>query len=160
METFRLKKRSSEPGCTGSDPGDSERDVAPDDSGVYKTATSATTFQQRLESLSTLAGRRSKVPMMHDMDCSIMNSEEREAAAAVSSPRTVSPSRSSHAPASEDCGSVHMSKEYIELITNCWAQSPGDRPSADEVVWRLVGLIDEHIRRGADKQLSGSPFRQ
>lgn len=43
--------------------------------------------------------------------------------------------------------SVKMSDEYINLIKRCWAQDPAMRPEANEIVWKLVGLIDNHLRQ-------------
>lgn len=43
-------------------------------------------------------------------------------------------------------GAVGMSFEYCELVKLCWAHDPSNRPSADEVVWRLVGMIDNDLR--------------
>ncbi len=42
---------------------------------------------------------------------------------------------------------VAMCQEYCELIEQCWSQIPEERPSADELVWRLVGMIDDSIRK-------------
>lgn len=44
-------------------------------------------------------------------------------------------------------GPVAMPKEYVELIQGCWSQNPASRPNTDEIVWRLVGLIDSQLRR-------------
>ncbi|PXF49585.1 putative serine/threonine-protein kinase drkD [Gracilariopsis chorda] len=37
-------------------------------------------------------------------------------------------------------------KEYIELIKKCWAQDAEDRPSASELVWQLVIMMDCQMR--------------
>lgn len=37
-------------------------------------------------------------------------------------------------------------KEYIELIKKCWAQNAEDRPSASELVWQLVIMMDCQMR--------------
>ena len=42
---------------------------------------------------------------------------------------------------------VRMCSDYCELIDHCWSQNPEERPSADELVWRLVGMIDDNIRK-------------
>lgn len=41
---------------------------------------------------------------------------------------------------------VQVPAEYVELIEKCWAQDPSERPSAGEIVWRLVILIDGQMR--------------
>jgi len=35
-----------------------------------------------------------------------------------------------------------MNREYLALIERCWAADPSQRPTANEVVWRLVALLD------------------
>lgn len=45
---------------------------------------------------------------------------------------------------------VSMCSEYCELIEQCWSQDPEERPTADEIVWRLVGMIDDRIRDAAE----------
>lgn len=47
-------------------------------------------------------------------------------------------------------GAVLMGDEYLDLITRCWAQNPAQRPSADEIVWRLVSMIDGQIKATKD----------
>lgn len=37
-------------------------------------------------------------------------------------------------------------REYIELMQKCWSHNPKDRPSAGEIVWRLVILIDSQMQ--------------
>jgi serine/threonine protein kinase len=157
METLRLKRRSVETGSSEADPGDADGASSIAGHGLEKKLTSATTFQQRLESLSNLAGRPSVIPVLEDADHQLAVEDE-------CLPSTAEQTRGEREqllpPNSEEFGSIRMSKEYVELIENCWAQSPGDRPSADEVVWRLVGLIDEHIRRSNDRNLGVADWHE
>lgn len=46
----------------------------------------------------------------------------------------------------EGRGAVAMCTEYCELIEQCWSQDPKDRPSADELVWRLISMINAGIQ--------------
>eukprot|EP00171_Calliarthron_tuberculosum_P010902 IDg10902t1 len=43
-------------------------------------------------------------------------------------------------------GAVAMCTEYCELIEQCWSQNPADRPNADELVWRLISMINTGIQ--------------
>lgn len=41
---------------------------------------------------------------------------------------------------------IEMCSEYCDLIEHCWNQDPDERPTADELVWRLVGMVDDALR--------------
>lgn len=43
-------------------------------------------------------------------------------------------------------GPVMMPARYIKLIEQCWSENPEDRPTADDIVWQLVSMIDDQIR--------------
>lgn len=49
-----------------------------------------------------------------------------------------------------------MNREYLALIERCWAADPAQRPTANEVVWRLVALIDGSLQFDDSVEVSSS----
>lgn len=49
-----------------------------------------------------------------------------------------------------------MNREYLALIERCWAADPAQRPTANEVVWRLVALIDGSLQFDDSVEASSS----
>lgn len=71
-------------------------------------------------------------------------------------PREGMPRRGRRVSSDMDDGSriqdrVGVPIEYIKLMKHCWAQDPLERPTAGEIVWRLVVLINEG--RGGEMNL-------
>lgn len=120
----------------GDDPSARDRVIA------QPTPKRCNTFQKRMQSFSTLPPKPSR-----GADDVLKGQDERmEMAARSEAARNMSQSPQS----SGIRGGVEMSDEYVELITRCWAKSPADRPTADEIVWRLVSMIDGQIRASHD----------
>jgi hypothetical protein len=152
METLGFKRWNSKHVSSGdNDVSDAAEPSAED----VKEEKQVSTFQQRLETLSYKEGK----PNIQGITAELSEHASRAAASELRPAEhdETAPKEADDISANV-AGSVFMSKEYVELIEHCWAQSPGDRPTADDVVWRLVGLIDEHIRRGADKSQVGDEW--
>ncbi|CAN8069487.1 unnamed protein product [Agarophyton chilense] len=47
---------------------------------------------------------------------------------------------------SAGCRAAKVPQEYIDLIQKCWAQNADERPTASELVWQLVIMMDCQMR--------------
>jgi hypothetical protein len=99
------------------------------------------TFQARLQSFSVLGPAPPRVPSPPTAGHAEAAGKEVEAGS-----RSELAAGPGGAPAPPTGGAIEMSDDYVDLIRRCWAQNPAERPTADEIVWRLVAIIDGQIR--------------
>lgn len=141
MDSLRLRKSSAE-------------DVSvPDVSDEIEAMTKRSTFQQRLESFSNMSPRTST---WRTGPSGADHGLDRTGAGALSQRKSATVIDSAGDIVIDDDNDeetsipgVRMTSGYTDLILRCWAQAPEDRPTADEVVWRLVGMIDDQMKRDA-----------
>lgn len=126
-------------------------DGAASGSTTRGTNMGADTFQRRLESFSTLpvaTSPRSTQPAVDGLG--VTGADEIEMA---TRSELASTDTNAMGGSAKD-GAVLMSEEYVDLIKRCWSQDPSERPSADELVWRLVAIIDGQIRNTATSKMN------
>lgn len=112
------------------------RNKKPEDDGENEAQN---TFQRRLHSFSTMPPTSSKGKNRRSQDLD-----------ETSTSHTDENSMGNHFPGHCSQGPVVMPDEFVDLIQQCWAKDPAQRPTADEVVWRLVSIIDGCVREGDD----------
>eukprot|EP00173_Palmaria_palmata_P000896 Plantae.Rhodophyta-Palmaria_palmata.ctg14598.p1 GENE.Plantae.Rhodophyta-Palmaria_palmata.ctg14598~~Plantae.Rhodophyta-Palmaria_palmata.ctg14598.p1 ORF type:complete len:257 (+),score=11.96 Plantae.Rhodophyta-Palmaria_palmata.ctg14598:534-1304(+) len=112
----------------------------PDDEEIYeKTGTvQQSTFQIRLTSFQRMAPITGTTapPVVEEARTNVEIAAQPELLGQKEWPIT---------PKSER-GPVTMPARYIKLIEQCWSEIPEDRPTADDIVWQLVSMIDDQIR--------------
>lgn len=98
------------------------------------------TFQRRLESFSGMAPLTGSpvAPVVTDARTDIEIAAQSEMLGRKMRPKATTTQR----------GPVKMPAAYTNLIEKCWSHNAEDRPTADDLVWQLVSMIDEQIRTG------------
>jgi serine/threonine protein kinase len=160
LDALRMRKSSND--VSALEDNASEMIAATDGRDELSSDKDGSTFQNRIQSFSNLSPRGTgnlRPRTSHDtasLTCPASSKYENSTATGCEGNKSEveisarSESAGYHAiPASSTMGPVQMSDEYIDFIKRCWSKRPADRPNADEVVWKLVGMIDKQIKNAA-----------